>query len=240
MARATRTHEVPPTDDGAMAPPEVAPADADRDPGEFGGGMAVEVIAVGDLHLDPGNVRRHPAKNLAAIKASLARFDQQKPIVVDANNVVRAGNGLLEAARELGWPTVKVVRSELGSVDLVAYSLSDNRTAELSEWNFEGLAETIRALQAEDFDISSLGWDDHELEPILAADWTPPAVEPLPTSRDGDGDGDGADELIIDATGNEPILRAIAKAREVAGNPDLPPLRCLEIAADAFVMAEVL
>jgi hypothetical protein len=238
MARATRTHEVPPADDEAGAPPEVAPDGEAEAPGEFGGGMAVEVVAVGDLHLDPGNVRRHPAKNLAAIKASLARFNQQKPIVVDANNVVRAGNGLLEAARELGWPTVKVVRSELGSVDLVAYSLSDNRTAELSEWNFEGLAETIRALQAEDFDVSTLGWDDHELEPILAADWKPPAVEPLPTSRDGDGDG--PDELIIDATGNESILRAIAKAREVAGNPDLAPLRCLEIAADAFVMAEVL
>jgi hypothetical protein len=235
MARSPRTPDVAPPE------PEIPPMASDgdgQDPGVFGGGMAVEVIAVADLHLDPGNVRRHPAKNLAAIKASLARFGQQKPVVVDANNVVRAGNGLLEAARELGWPTVRAVRSELGGVDLVAYSLADNRTAELSEWNFEGLAETIRALQAEDFDVSTLGWDDHELEPILAADWTPPAVEPLPTSRDGDGD-DASDELIIDATGSESILRAIAKAREVAGNPDLPPLRCLEIAADAFVMAEV-
>jgi len=40
---------------------------------------------------------------LEQIKASLRRFGQQKPIVVDATNVVRAGNGTLAAAKALGW-----------------------------------------------------------------------------------------------------------------------------------------
>jgi ParB-like chromosome segregation protein Spo0J len=49
-------------------------------------------IAIGELHPDPANVRKHNEKNITAIKASLARFGQQKPIVIDKNRVVRAGN----------------------------------------------------------------------------------------------------------------------------------------------------
>lgn len=76
--------------------------------------LAVETIACADLHLDPANVRKHPERNIAGIKASLARFGQVKPIVIDENNVVRAGNGTLEAARGLGWATIQCVRTRKG------------------------------------------------------------------------------------------------------------------------------
>jgi hypothetical protein len=139
--------------------------------------MAVEVIAVADLHIDPANVRRHPERNMAAIKASLARFDQVKPIVIDANNVVRAGNGTLEAARELGWATIKCVRSDLCGADMVAYSVADNRSAELAEWNEDALGATLRALQDEDFDLDAVGFTDAEVDALFAGA--------------GDGIGDG-------------------------------------------------
>jgi ParB-like chromosome segregation protein Spo0J len=132
--------------------------------------MAVDVIAVADLHVDPGNVRRHPSRNMAAIKASLARFGQVKPIVIDANNVVRAGNGTLEAARELGWATIKCVRSGLCGVDLVAYSVTDNRSSELAEWDDDALALTLRALQDEDFDLDAVGFTDAEVDALFGTD----------------------------------------------------------------------
>lgn len=61
---------------------------------------------VADLALDPANARKHSDKNLAAIKASLTRFGQQKPIVIDSSGVVRAGNGTLAAAKALGWAEI--------------------------------------------------------------------------------------------------------------------------------------
>jgi hypothetical protein len=134
--------------------------------------MAVEVIAVADLHIDPANVRRHPERNMAAIKASLARFDQVKPIVIDANNVVRAGNGTLEAARELGWATIKCVRSDLCGADMVAYSVADNRSAELAEWNEDALGATLRALQDEDFDLDAVGFTDAEVDALFGRSGT--------------------------------------------------------------------
>lgn len=169
-------------------PPSTPPApDAEQRPGdggERGEAMAVEVIAVTDLHIDPGNVRRHPERNMAAIKASLARFGQVKPIVIDANNVVRAGNGTLEAARELGWATIKCVRSGLCGVDLVAYSVTDNRSAELAEWDDDALAKTLRSLRDEDFDLDAVGFTDAEVDSLFGVtgeavdDATPPEEFP--------------------------------------------------------------
>ena len=68
--------------------------------------MNIEQLAIASLSPDPANARRHPERNLEQIKASLRRFGQQKPIVVDAANVVRAGNGTLAAAKSLGWTTI--------------------------------------------------------------------------------------------------------------------------------------
>lgn len=61
--------------------------------------LTVEQIPIGQLYIDPANARRHPVRNLDAIKASLVRFGQQKPIGVDEKNVVRVCRCPLEAAR---------------------------------------------------------------------------------------------------------------------------------------------
>ena len=65
--------------------------------------MKVESARISALTLDPCNARRHGAQNIEAVKSSLRRFGQQKPIVVDEDGVIVAGNGTVAAARELGW-----------------------------------------------------------------------------------------------------------------------------------------
>jgi DNA modification methylase/ParB-like chromosome segregation protein Spo0J len=150
-----------------VQPPDVEVTAVPQDGEDRAEPMAVEVVAVADLHIDPANVRRHPERNMAAIKASLARFNQVKPIVIDGNNVVRAGNGTLEAARELGWATIKCVRSDLCGADMVAYSVADNRSAELAEWNEDALGATLRALQDEDFDLDAVGFTDAEVDALF-------------------------------------------------------------------------
>lgn len=129
--------------------------------------MDIEHIPVDLLHADPANARRHPERNVEAIKASLARFGQVKPIVVDAGNVVRAGNGTLHAARALGWASLACVRMPHKGAEATAYAIADNRTAELAEWDGEVLAETLKALQDEDFDLASVGYDEAELEAMV-------------------------------------------------------------------------
>jgi len=132
--------------------------------------VETESISVGELLSDPANVRQHGARNLETIKASLARFGQQKPIVVDGNGVVVAGNGTLAAARELGWQSVHVVRSGLTGSDRTAYAIADNRTAELAEWDDAALAEQLSALAIDDAELlAAAGYDPGELEALADA-----------------------------------------------------------------------
>ncbi len=132
--------------------------------------MKVQSVAIDSIHVDPSNVRTHPERNLATIKASLARFGQQKPIVVDANGICRAGNGTLEAARALGWDKIDVVRTALQGIDATAYAIADNRTAELAEWDDEALAATLKQLELEEFDLESIGFNEDELAALWPDD----------------------------------------------------------------------
>jgi hypothetical protein len=129
-----------------------------------------------DLKPDPRNARIHDDRNLAAIGASLRRFGQQKPIVVDAGGVVRAGNGLLAAAKSLGWTHIAAVRTDLAAAELKAYALADNQTATLADWDRDTLAVLIAELQAEDATLlDAVGFGD-DLSGILQNADTGPSL----------------------------------------------------------------
>ena len=94
------------------------------------------VVPIHTLHPDPRNARRHDARNLAAIKASLRKFGQRLPIVVQREGmIVRAGNGRLQCAKDLGWTEIAAVIVDETDVDAVAFAIADNRTAELATWD---------------------------------------------------------------------------------------------------------
>jgi ParB-like chromosome segregation protein Spo0J len=124
--------------------------------------MNIEQLPISSLSTDPANARKHPERNLDQIKASLRRFGQQKPIVVDTANVVRAGNGTLTAAKALGWTTIAAVRSDLTRTELTAYAIVDNRSAELAEWDTELLAAAFK-----DPEIGDIGFDQSEIDKLL-------------------------------------------------------------------------
>jgi site-specific DNA-methyltransferase (adenine-specific) len=125
-------------------------------------------IDISELSADPANARKHDERNLEAIKASLRRFGQQKPIVVDSSNVVRAGNGTLAAAQSLGWETITVVQTDLQGSEATAYAIADNRTAELAEWNDDVLAASLASLNDQDESLlSDLAFSEQELEMLI-------------------------------------------------------------------------
>lgn len=117
-------------------------------------------IQITELSLDPKNARKHSARNLEAIAASLNKFGQRKPIVVH-RGVVLAGNGTLEAAKSLGWTEIDVaeVPEDWDNDTAKAYALADNRTAELAEWDESELAKQLLELQDADWDIEQLGFE---------------------------------------------------------------------------------
>jgi DNA modification methylase len=130
--------------------------------------MNIEEIPIAELDLDPANVRQHDEKNLAAIKSSLKRFGQQKPIVVDPKGIVIAGNGTLTAARALGWDRIRIVRTQLEGSEATAYAIADNRTAELATWDDDALMQQLSALDLEDSAlVEAAGFSAAELEGMV-------------------------------------------------------------------------
>lgn len=139
--------------------------------------MKLETVKLTDLVSDPNNARKHDDKNLEAIKGSLTQFGQRKPIVVQGN-VVIAGNGTLEAARQLGWDEIDIVQvpQEWTKDQAKAFALADNRTAELAAWDQQILNAQILELTEAGIEVADFGFiaiepdapteEDEDSEPL--------------------------------------------------------------------------
>jgi len=145
--------------------------------------MELQMVAIESLTLDPNNARKHSKRNLDAIKESLSKFGQRKPIVVH-NGVVIAGNGTLEAAKTLGWKEigVSVCPDDWDSDTAKAYALADNRSSELAEWDEKILSTQLLDLDDMGWNIEALGFEPLPLRDLDegAEDEIPePPVEPV-------------------------------------------------------------
>tara|TARA_S200002703_G_C3802714_1_gene248220 strand:- start:2836 stop:4380 length:1545 start_codon:yes stop_codon:yes gene_type:complete len=125
--------------------------------------LAVEIDS---LTPDPSNARKHDKRNIEAIKASLARFGQTKPIVLHANgSTIIAGNGTWHAAKELGWTHIAAAKTSLDTAEAVAYGIADNKTAELAEWEDDTLRDLMDALP-DDLKLAT-GFEGDEIAQLL-------------------------------------------------------------------------
>ena len=121
-------------------------------------------------------------------------FGWLNPVLIDDAGNVIAGHGRLLAAGKLGLEAVPILRaSHLTPAQVRAYRLADNRLAELGGWNEEMLATELVSLRDEDVDLGLLGFDDKDIDRLLAeaseetglADEVPePPADPI--SRPGD------------------------------------------------------
>jgi DNA modification methylase len=144
--------------------------------------MRIETRAIANLRPDSRNARKHGKRNLATIRASLEQFGQQRAAVIRSDGTVLAGNGMLEAARSLGWVdlAVTVVPDGWSDEQARAYALADNRTGELAEWDVAVLDEHLVELEVAGLDIESLGFELSEREvPTEDDDDVEPPTDPV-------------------------------------------------------------
>ena len=116
----------------------------------------------------------NPRKNDRAVDAlmeSIKEFGFRVPIVVDKDDVIVAGHTRYKAAKRLGIKKVPViVADDLTEEQITAYRLVDNKTQELSNWDFPKLISELKEL-TENFDMSLFGFnyldddDDRQGEP---------------------------------------------------------------------------
>lgn len=122
------------------------------------------------LKLHPDNVRVHDERNIQAIMTSLQEYGQQKPIVINSAKQVLAGNGTLEAIRRLGWQQVAVVRSSLSAIKAMGFMVADNKTTDLSDFDYSKLSEVMLSLQEKEFNLDATGFNEYERHPLLVTE----------------------------------------------------------------------
>jgi DNA modification methylase len=140
------------------------------------------------------NARTHSDAQVAQIAGSIAEFGFVNPVLVGDDGVIVAGHGRVLAARKLGLTEAPViVLSHLTPPQRRALMIADNRIAENAGWDEEMLAAELAALRDDDIDLGLLGFDDAEIDRLLAgtedqsgdADQAPdPPADPV--SRPGD------------------------------------------------------
>jgi ParB-like chromosome segregation protein Spo0J len=102
------------------------------------------LVPIGSLEPFPGNPRRG---DVAAIRASLRRFGQVRPILVDGSRVV-AGHHLRIGAQEEEWTHLAAIENRFDSeAEARAFLLADNRTSELGSFEDELLAAQLREVE---------------------------------------------------------------------------------------------
>src|SRR5262249_36331108 len=129
--------------------------------------MKIELRKLSDIKPYPGNPRVNDAA-VDAVAASIREFGFRQPIVVDTEGVIVVGHTRHKAALKLGLEKVPVhVAKGLTPEQIKAYRIADNKTVELSDWNYELLPIELAELQAMNYDLGLLGFDQDELAKLL-------------------------------------------------------------------------
>lgn len=123
---------------------------------------AREFRTIGDLTPDPRNARKHGERNISTLEKSLESFGAARSIVVDENGRILAGNGVVEAAANVGIERVRqveadgneivaVVRRGLTEAQKLGLAIADNRVGELAEWDTKILEEISTDIDLSDY-----------------------------------------------------------------------------------------
>ena len=122
-----------------------------------------EKTHIKDLIPDQTNRRKHNPRNIGMITDSLNAVGAWRSIAIDENDVVHAGNGVIEAAADAGITKLRIVEAEGDEIIAVRRrgltdeqkrlaAMYDNRTSELAEWDIEQLkADAVDGLDLKPF-----------------------------------------------------------------------------------------
>jgi DNA modification methylase len=130
--------------------------------------MQIKEVAVDKLIPYAKNSRTHSPEQVAQIAASIKEFGFRNPILVDGVGII-AGHGRLMAAQKLNLSKVPTIDcSDMTESQKKAYIIADNKLAMNAGWDMDFLKLELQDLEDADFDLTLTGFDDKELDQLLA------------------------------------------------------------------------
>ncbi|CAM6632094.1 Nuclease [Escherichia coli] len=131
--------------------------------------LKIEYLPVGKLLRYAKNSRTHSDEQVEQLVNSIREFGFTNPVLIDEKNELIAGHGRLAAAEIMEMDKVPAIRlSNLSEKQKKAYRIADNKLALNAGWDMQLLAEEVKELMDDDFDIDLLGFNDAELDEMLS------------------------------------------------------------------------
>ena len=117
-------------------------------------------MKIDELKPYPKNARKHSPQQIELIKKSIKEFGFRQPIVIDKNKEIIIGHARLEAAKQLGLKEVPVIDAkDLTPQQVRALRISDNRLAELAQWDMSLVIEELKGLDTNLVDLTGFDRD---------------------------------------------------------------------------------
>lgn len=124
--------------------------------------MEIRMVSVADIIPYENNPRKN-ADAVQYVKNSIEQFGFKIPMVLDAENVIVCGHTRFLAAQELGMTEVPCTYADdLTEEQIKAFRLADNKTAEMSGWDFEKLELELSELP--EIDMADFGFQNTEFD----------------------------------------------------------------------------
>ena len=130
--------------------------------------MKIEIADITSIKPYENNPRKLSETAIEKVAMSLKEYGFRQPIVVDKKRVIVAGHTRYRASKKLGLKKIPIsVIDNLSNEQINAYRIADNRTAEESEWDSELLKMEIKELEAKDFKLDLLGFNEDQINDLL-------------------------------------------------------------------------
>jgi ParB/Sulfiredoxin domain len=144
--------------------------------------VRVQALSIRQIKLNPRNSRTHSTKQIRQIANRIVAFGFTNPLLVAEDGTLIAGEGRYWAAQLVGLDKVPViVLAGLSPARQRALAIADNKIAENAGWDRERLAieipELAGLLEAEDLDVSILGFEAVEIDQLVT-DFEANAADP--------------------------------------------------------------
>lgn len=122
-------------------------------------------LSVDEIKMDRANARKHTAKQIADIQASIRRFGFVDPLIVTDKHKLLGGHARLLAARAEGMTEVDVrVVKGLSAAQESALGLALNRLGDQSSWNDDLLGSVLKDIMGSDEGLEGTGFSLADFE----------------------------------------------------------------------------
>jgi ParB-like chromosome segregation protein Spo0J len=102
-----------------------------------------------------------------AVAQSIEYFGFNVPILCDQQFTIIAGHTRWKAAKKIGMKSVPVIVVEMTEVQRRAFSIADNKTGEIADWDYPKLRDVLKGLKCRHVDLPSLGYSQAQLQALL-------------------------------------------------------------------------